>query len=168
TNMYPYKTLLRELGAVASHLLPGTVLPDKRISRQNRSSTTVAVVQRIIGAFVSSDRRVAVNAHTDLRNYFTVRLVVLAVLHIGQDGLFRFPVPPTRAARKVFGVVLLNKGQIAGEIRLHRRILHLCDRSYGSCISSCAVGPAERCCWECRNRQNYRKNYKCISRKTHA
>lgn len=51
-----------------------------------------AVIHGIIGALVRRDNGVAVEAYVEIGDLFTVGLIVLAILCVGQNGLFRFPV----------------------------------------------------------------------------
>jgi hypothetical protein len=87
-----------------------------------------AVIHGIIRALARSYGCVAVGPHIELGDLFAIRLVVLAILHVGQDRLFRFPVSPARSAAKVIGEFFSTKD---GSPAMSAFTLHLRDRSYG-------------------------------------
>ena len=94
-----------------------------------------AMIYGVICAFVSRDRGVAIDPHFEVRDLFPVDLVVLAVLHVSQDRLFRFPVAPARSTTKSISVVFLDVGRVAGSVRLNGSLFHFRDHSDSGFLS---------------------------------
>src|SRR6185312_1747684 len=101
------------------------------------------VIHGIVSVLVRRDSGAAIEPHIELGNLFTLRLVVLAVLHVGQDRRLGVPLPPTRSAAKVIGIVFLNERRVSSYICLYRSILHCPDRSDRIRVVNGAVTLAE-------------------------
>src|SRR6185312_16585019 len=106
------------------------------------------VIHGIVSVLVRRDSGAAIEPHIELGNLFTLRLVVLAVLHVGKDRLLGVPLPPTRSAAKVIGIVFLNKRRVSSYVCLYRSILHCRDRSDGIPVVNGAGTLAKH--WDCK------------------
>ena len=71
----------------------------------------------------------------EVRDLFVVSFVVVAVLHVSQDRLFRFPVAPARSTAKSISVVFLDIGRVPRSVRLNGSVFHFRDRSNGGFLS---------------------------------
>ena len=94
-------SLFGDLGAVTRHQLPTTVLLLERVRTEDGSGVVLSLDHGIIGRGVGCDGQVAVNAHFQVSQILTVRLVVLGVLHVRQHGGPGIPRATARAAREV-------------------------------------------------------------------